>query len=477
MTTNDDAPRSGLPSLGRYWWTPLGFLTAALLLLLGTPMVVGYRVRQLRRQITDGTDRALVLVNDFEAALATELLARSEARSARLRSTDSTADASLAAERRDAAALARLAKTMDAQTAARLTALLGIEHQRYSNTERDNASGVFHADSSSPSLALQSLVMARQLQQRLEESSEDARARIRGLEQLDVISAASLVPIALASVIVVVWIARRVLTFAEALEHEHAALLRASEARAALLRGVTHDVKNPLGAALGYADLIEQTTGPLNGAQQEMLGRIRRLLGVALETIAELLDLARSDAGQLHVVAVDSDLVTLVREVAEDYRATALERGHTLEIEARDCLSIRTDPSRVRQILANLLGNAIKYTPPNGRLLIRTSVGPVTGAAPPPSAVVEVHDSGPGIPADARDQVFEEFVRLPASENVSAGTGVGLTISKRLATLLGGDLTVGDSPLGGALFTLTLPRHASPNALTSPLGRESRRRR
>lgn len=466
-----DSVQSKLPSLGPYWWTPLGFLTAALVVLLAVPMVVSYRVRRLRARLTDGTDRALVLVNDFESALATELLARDEMRLKPTRSGDSTIIASLAHERRDVATLDSLVRDMNAETIARFAVLADLDRQRrdYRVVGRRDSVPMVYGDTMSPSLALQVLAAAERLQRPLDRGSTEARQRIHTLERLDVIFAAILVPVAFTSVVLVIWIGRRTLAFARALETQHAALRQATEARSALLRGVTHDVKNPLGAALGYVDLLEETAGPLSQQQLQFVSRTRRLLRVSLDTISELLDLARTDAGALRFTLVESTVSSLIHDVVEDYRGEAAEKGQTIEIEEAGGIRVRTDDTRARQVLGNLLSNAVKYTPDHGRILIRVRLPDAHDAvATRGFAAIEVHDSGPGIPPTLRDRVFDEFFRLPSTERI-AGTGIGLTISKRLATLLQGELTVDESFLGGARFTLWLPleRRDAPNSVSS----------
>lgn len=122
---------------------------------------------------------------------------------------------------------------------------------------------------------------------------------------------------------------------------------------------------------------------------------------------------------------------------------------------------MQSDPRRIRQVLDNLLSNAIKYTPERGAVTVSVGRNAVTG-----DARVTVSDTGPGIPDDMRAMIFDEFFRLRGHEidsraGAPSGTGVGLAISRRIARLLGGDLTVSAGVDGGAAFTLTLPLAAS----------------
>jgi signal transduction histidine kinase len=258
---------------------------------------------------------------------------------------------------------------------------------------------------------------------------------------------------------------RRLAAEAEARRAEATAALaesvRAGDARTRLLRGVTHDVKNPLGAAKGYAELLTMgVKGPLTPEQVRLVQGVERSVDSALGIIADLLDLARADSGAITVRRVEADLNRLVREAAEDHRALARSAGHQLEtVTPAATLPIHTDPVRVRQILDNLLSNAIKYTPAPGHIALRACAD--SAETPPRPGLwgrIEVHDDGPGIPPDQREAVFDEFSRLDDRAG-AAGHGLGLAIARSLARQLGGDLTIADrSP--GATFVLWLPRRS-----------------
>jgi two-component system sensor histidine kinase BaeS len=188
-----------------------------------------------------------------------------------------------------------------------------------------------------------------------------------------------------------------------------------------------------------------------------MAAGIRRNVDTALAIIHDLLDLARSDAGTLEVARARVDCGTLLREAVDDHLAAASAAVHALTMDApAGPLEALADPLRVRQVVGNLLSNAIKYTPHGGRVLV--AAGPATnGDGPRPGRWVRVtvEDTGPGIAAEHRESVFQEFERLdPAA---AEGHGLGLAIGRRVARLLGGDVTVGQAGIGGAAFTLWLP--------------------
>ncbi|HEU4561754.1 MAG TPA: PAS domain S-box protein [Longimicrobium sp.] len=241
----------------------------------------------------------------------------------------------------------------------------------------------------------------------------------------------------------------------EEAERRREELERVTESRTRLMRGFTHDVKNPLGAADGYAQLLEDGIyGELAEKQRASIQRIRRSIHTSLHLIHDLLELARAEAGQIDVDSVRTDVAELAREAAEDFRAQAAAAGLVLEVRAAEALPARTDPERVRQILSNLLSNAVKYTS-TGQITVdaeRHTNG--SGPGGRDCIAIRVTDTGPGIPAEKQETIFQEFTRLdPEAEH---GAGVGLAISRRIARLLGGDITVSSEASRGSAFTLWL---------------------
>ncbi|HEX7090858.1 MAG TPA: PAS domain-containing sensor histidine kinase [Longimicrobiales bacterium] len=251
-----------------------------------------------------------------------------------------------------------------------------------------------------------------------------------------------------------------------ALEQERAARaaaeLRRSEAerqiasRSKLMRGFSHEVRNPLSAALGYVELVMAgVQGSLTEGQRFYLSRARRLLDTAVGLLDDLLMLARAEAGGLTVHRAPADLRATLREVAEWYREQADDAGLELQLELPDTLpAIETDAARVRQIVGNLLSNALKYTE-RGAVGIRVLHGErADGPGPGPWIVVDVWDTGPGIPDEEYERIFDEFTRL---ESDAAGFGLGLAVSRMLARALGGEVTMRSRVGVGSTFTLWLP--------------------
>jgi PAS domain S-box-containing protein len=239
-------------------------------------------------------------------------------------------------------------------------------------------------------------------------------------------------------------------------EQRREELERVMASRARLLRGFSHDLKNPLGAADGYMQLLEDgVLGEMADEQRRSIGRARRALKSGLDLIDDLVDVARAEAGQLEIRPEPVDLREVVSEMAEEYRAQAEGKGLQVHCSAPDRFPlIISDTARIRQVLGNLMSNAVKYTV-EGRVTVTTGLRP--GPDSLRCAVVEVSDTGPGIPEDRRHLLFREFARL--DPKAAAGAGLGLAISRRVAKALGGELTYESRDGGGSTFVLWLPQH------------------
>jgi signal transduction histidine kinase len=297
----------------------------------------------------------------------------------------------------------------------------------------------------------------------------DYRAEILLTERVGTVLSIGLVLLALASAVWVVrllrersrasWEREALLASERSARSEAEAGRRELErvilSRAVLIRGFSHDVKNPLGAADGYLELLEDgILGPLNSRQGESIARARRSLAQALRLIKDLLELAWAET--VSADRIEVDLPRLVSTIVEDHQARATAKGLTLSFEAHGVETVASDPVRVRQIVGNLLSNALNYTVAGD---IAVAVGTRTeesGDRFKRWAVVSVTDSGPGIPEDQLPRVFQEFQRLDSAAGTE-GSGIGLAISRRLARVLGGDLTVESAVGRGSTFTLWLP--------------------
>jgi signal transduction histidine kinase len=233
-----------------------------------------------------------------------------------------------------------------------------------------------------------------------------------------------------------------------ALERAEGASLAKSEFMAAM----SHELRTPLGAIIGYSDLLEtEVVGPLSERQKEHMRRVKvgawHLLGI----IEEILTFSRLDAGRepMHEERVDpaqvaADAVAMVEPQAQ-------QKGLVLRVELPDApVEITTDRRKLRQILVNLLGNAVKFTDA-GEVELR--VWSEEGVL-----FLRVSDTGPGIPPEYLERIFEPFTQVDSSHTrVQGGTGLGLPVSRRLARLLGGELEVASTPGEGSRFTVSHP--------------------
>jgi len=240
-------------------------------------------------------------------------------------------------------------------------------------------------------------------------------------------------------------------------ETRRSELERVTESRARLVRGFTHDVKNPLGAADGFLALLQEgVLGQVSEKQLGTIAKVRRAIGHALELIAHLLDIARAESGQLEIRRRKTDVGAQVWEVAEAFTPQAKSKRLDVDVALEpDLPLIDTDPTRVRQVVGNLISNAVKYTPPGGHIDIRASHSANGNAAHDREIIISVADNGPGIPADKQSALFTEFTRF--DPGAAEGAGIGLAISQRIAQALGGEITVESNPGHGSTFALHLP--------------------
>ncbi len=266
----------------------------------------------------------------------------------------------------------------------------------------------------------------------------------------------------------------------KALEHDlaatadHARALaetaeHASEAKSAFLANMSHEMRTPLNGILGVVELLAGT--PLGTEQQGYVRTLQQCGEHLLGLISDVLDLARIESGKLVLDVDDLDPQAVLQEAVGILAARATSKGLDLRLEVAPevptCL--RGDAGRLRQMVLNLLGNAIKFTE-HGQVHVRADlVGRDAGAA---RLRVRVRDTGPGIPEDCQDRLFQTFSQADTSATRRhGGSGLGLAITRQLAHLMGGDVDVLSSPGRGSTFWFTVrlawPRRPVPQPLAS----------
>ncbi|MGH2786241.1 MAG: ATP-binding protein [Actinomycetota bacterium] len=229
-----------------------------------------------------------------------------------------------------------------------------------------------------------------------------------------------------------------------------------------VLASVSHELRTPLTAIRGYVEALEE------GAVRDAKGRKEALAVIKTETarlerlVRDVMDLARLDAQEFRLEVRDADLGEVLRAAASAHRTEADTAGVALAVDApAGPLACRTDPDRVRQILTNLIENAIRVTPPGGRVTL-------SGRAPGGTVTLAVTDTGPGIPAEHLPHVFERsYLRNLGGHGEhdggsddgrpAAGSGLGLAIVRELVRALGGAVEVASEAGGGTTFRVTLP--------------------
>jgi signal transduction histidine kinase/ActR/RegA family two-component response regulator len=236
---------------------------------------------------------------------------------------------------------------------------------------------------------------------------------------------------------------------------ERNALEEASRAKSEFLANMSHEIRTPMTAILGYAELL-QTGGQSDQEKSEALRVIRRNGEHLLGLINDILDLSKIEAGKMTVERARCSLCQVVADVAALMRVRAAAKHVRLEVEYIFPVpeTIESDAMRIRQILVNLVGNAVKFTDTGEvRVLVRSEAL----AAGQPLVAVEVKDTGIGLTEEQAARLFQPFTQADGSTTRKyGGTGLGLTISKRLAQMLGGDIAVAGTPGRGSTFTLTL---------------------
>jgi signal transduction histidine kinase len=279
------------------------------------------------------------------------------------------------------------------------------------------------------------------------------------------------------------------------LERLYSEVARANTAKSEFLANISHELRTPLNAIVGFVELLKDGVyGDLSPRQIPPVDRIAASATHLRHLVDQVLDIAKIAAGRLEVHSESLVLRSFVLNIASELESLVNERGLSLSIAVGASLPrVRTDPTHLRHILVNLIGNAIKYTPSGGIAVRARMVGsgqiqtglPLSRRATPEDPVLasrapdnrrawialQVIDTGVGIAPADQQRIFDEFEQVnagPRGDSMQRGTGLGLAISRRLARLLGGDIAV-ESELGkGSSFTVWLPVHPSDMPMNTP---------
>ncbi|MGY4831702.1 PAS domain S-box protein [Sphaerotilaceae bacterium SBD11-9] len=244
------------------------------------------------------------------------------------------------------------------------------------------------------------------------------------------------------------------------------AAVRANAAKTEFLSRMSHELRTPLNAVLGFSQLLAlDTAQPLSPSQQARVQHISQAGAHLLAMINDVLDLSRIESGGVSLVLANVPVQVVVNEALAMVAPAAASAGVSLQVDRRPDLGahVRADHLRLRQVLVNLLGNAIKYNRPGGSVMLRWPVDEAGGLVH-----LQVEDTGIGLSAVQQEHLFEPFNRLGIERSGIEGTGIGLVITQRLVQLMGGRIAVESRVGEGSCFTASLPwappadRHAAP---------------
>jgi signal transduction histidine kinase len=234
--------------------------------------------------------------------------------------------------------------------------------------------------------------------------------------------------------------------------------LRASEGAAGAkdraLATLAHDIRSPIGAIDGYCTILEEGIyGPVTDKQRDALGRVRMSSRHLLSLLENVLDMARLSGGIGTVHDERVDLNAVARDAIDMLTPASYAKRQLLQLVPGDSVAVRGDAARIRQVLVNLLGNAVKFTPDHGRITVSVARAADGDAE---WGEVRVTDTGPGIPEAEQAAIFDAYYRAEGAVRIP-GIGLGLTISHALVTQMGGALTVESHDGEGSSFAIRLP--------------------
>lgn len=235
------------------------------------------------------------------------------------------------------------------------------------------------------------------------------------------------------------------------LEKANATLAELDRLKSLFIASMSHELRTPMNSIIGFSGILLQgLAGPLNPEQEKQLGMVMVSARHLLELITDIIDLSKIEAGKIALSVEPFDLVKTARETMDGFRIQAEQKSLSLAFEAPERLVIEADARRVRQVLINLVGNAVKFTEKGN---VSVSVEETGG-----TATVSVRDTGPGIRPEDMGMLFRQFSQVGTPESPKhEGTGLGLYLSRKLANLMGGDIRAESAYGRGTVFIASLP--------------------
>ena len=235
------------------------------------------------------------------------------------------------------------------------------------------------------------------------------------------------------------------------------AATEATRLKSEFLANMSHEIRTPLNGVMGMAQVLSYS--PLNTEQSDQVAVIKESSTNLMSLLNDILDLSKVEAGKIEISRIDTDIRHKLDRIFKLHEATAKDKAVSIDLVVHPTVPSRLmiDPVRMRQCVANLISNAVKFTQ-SGRVIVAVTSRPVEGAH---EIIVHVSDTGIGIAPDKLQNVFESFQQADGSTTRSfGGTGLGLAISRKLARLMGGDLTVVSELGRGSVFTLNFTAEA-----------------
>ena len=234
------------------------------------------------------------------------------------------------------------------------------------------------------------------------------------------------------------------------LEQANIRLKELDRLKSMFIASMSHELRTPLNSIIGFTGIIlQEMSGEINEEQRKQLTLVKNSANHLLVLINDVIDISKIEAGKVELVIKEFNFAELMQQVNDSFKVAAKKKGLKLSLEMPERLIIKSDERRTKQVLVNFVSNAIKFTD-RGEIVIKI-------VKKDKVAEISVRDTGVGVKKEDMNKLFKDFIRIPIKDRTIEGTGLGLYLSKKIANLLGGDVTA-ESEFGkGSVFTFTLP--------------------